>query len=398
GSVFTSEIIQQTADPLPMAELDKIKSKKTLYYCPDPLLAASFGWTLDNLGVDSFAAENEADLMQRLFSGLWDYVFFPAECTAMVKDCIVRGDILTIPVLLSSASSDNNRLWDGLIVTYPYYTISVANAFKGKKGVYRWNGKVNFVCPDVKTLIVDDLDINLKIAQGMLAPYMMKISVCKDSVEALELIQDFDFDYVFLDQMMPNMDGDELVNHIRALKGKKYQDITIIAMTANALPGIRETFLEKGYNDYLSKPLDTYQLHELLERWIGTDKRKHLKIQDYTPLGVKNLDENIGMASCFHSRKTYQDLLYLYCSDLGYRLDLLRTAVFSQEKLSKEQESSVLSNLQILKSACETIGAASYAKTAFELEQGQRDMIQLSSFTDELAAFREIILQALQSA
>ena len=398
GSVFTAEIIQQTVDSQPIVKLENPKSKKTLYYCPDPLLASSFKWTLDNMGVRSFAAENKLDLVQRLTSGLWDYVFFPAECATVVKDCIARSNLNTSPVLLGATSPDGNIFWNELVVSYPYYTVSVANAFEGRKIAYRWNGKVNFVCPDFRVLVIDDLDINLKIAQGMLGPYMMKITACKNSFKALELIQEYEFDFVFLDQLMPEMDGDELVKYIRTLKGKKYQDIPIVAMTANASPGIRETFLEKGYNDYLSKPLDTYQLHELLERWVGPDKRKHVKPQDYIALGVKDLDEKIGMASCFHSQKKYRELLDLYCTDMDYRLNLLQTAVNSKKKLSKEQESNIISNLHILKSACETVGAVSYAKTAFELEQGQRDITQLSHFTEELAAFRETILQALKSA
>ena len=398
GSVFTAEIIQKKVNPLPMIKLENPKSKKTLFYCPDPLLASSFNWTLDNLGVCSFAAENKLDLVQRLATGLWDYVFFPVECAAVVKDCISRSDIKTIPVLLGSASPDLSRYWDGMTLSYPFYTISVANVFEGKKGAYRWNGKVDFTCPDLRVLVIDDLDINLKIAQGMLAPYMMKITVCKNSFKALEMIQEYDFDFVFLDQLMPEMDGDELVKSVRTMKGKKYQDIPIIAMTANASPGIRDAFLEKGYNGYLSKPLDTYQIHELLERLVGADKRKHVELKDYAVLGVKNLDEGIGMASCFHSREKYRELLYLYCEDTNYRLDFLRKTVNSKEELSKEHESNIISNLHILKSACETVGAASYAKTASELEQGQWNMSNLSAFTEELATFRETILRALKSA
>ena len=402
GSVFTAEIIQQTMDPRPMAELKNTKSKKTLYYCSDPLLASSFGWTLDNLGVRSLAAEDKKDLVQRLSSGLWDYVFFPAECAVPVKDCIDRSSLKTIPVLLGSTSPGVNRAWEGLMVSYPYYTVSVANAFEGRKNIYRWNGKVNFICPDFKVLVIDDLDINLKIAQGLLAPYKMKITSCNNSKLALELVKKKNFDFVLLDQMMPELDGDELVQAVRALKGKKYKDIPIIAMTANTSAEIREAFLKKGYSDYLSKPLETYQLNELLERWVGSDKRHHVKLQNYTALGVKGLNEDKGMASCFHSQETYRELLHLYCNDLNYRLDVLRGAANAKEKLSAEQESALLSNLHILKSSCETVGAVSFAKTASELEEGasvdKKDAIDLSRFADELGTFRDTILKALKSA
>jgi len=201
---------------------------------------------------------------------------------------------------------------------------------------------------------------------------------------------------------MPDMNGDELVQAIKALKDLKSRDIPIVAMTANVAAGMREVFLEKGYNDFISKPLDTYQLNELLERWIGADKRQNIESQNYVALGIKGLDENKGMANCFHSQETYRELLDLYCIDLEYRLDYLRFLTGTKEKMTKEQETGLLSNLHILKSACETIGAMAFAKTAVEMEistrQNKRDTKQLSLFVEELGIFRETILHSLQSA
>ena len=402
GSVFTAEVIQKTVDPRPMMELEKLKTKKTLYYCQDSMLCSSFSWTLDNLGIPFLAAENKSDLVQRLGSGLWNYVFFPADCTILVKDCIERSNLKTIPVLLGSTLPGDNKSWNGLIVSFPYYTVSVANAFKGRKDVNRWTGKVNFICPDFKVLIIDDLDINLKIALGLLSPYKMQITTCKSSIKALEIIKENDFDLILLDQMMPEMDGDELVKAIRTLKDQKYQSILIAAMTANTAPGIREAFLEKGYNDYLPKPLETYQLNELLERWVIKSKRHDMELQDYAVLGIKDLDENKGMASCFNSQETYRKLLYLYCNDLDYRLDVLRNAVDTKEELTRERELSLLYNLHILKSSCETVGATSFAKIASDLEANatvnQGDIMHLSSFVEELGTFKETILKAIKSA
>ncbi|MCL1927317.1 MAG: ATP-binding protein [Treponema sp.] len=402
GSVFTAEIIQKTIDPRPMTELERYKNRKTLFYCQDPMLTSSFGWTLDNLGIPFLAAENKADLIQRLNSGLWNYVFFPVDCTILVKDCIDRSNLKTIPILLGSTLPGDNKSWDGLVVSFPYYTVSVANAFEGRKDVNRWTGKANFICPDFKVLIIDDLDINLKIALGLLSPYKMQITTCKSSVKALEIIKENDFDLIFLDQMMPGMDGDELVKAIRSLKDRKSQNISIAAMTANTAPGIREAFLEKGYNDYLSKPLEMYQLNELLERWVGKNKRHDIESQDYAVLGIKDLDENKGMASCFNSQETYRKLLYLYCNDLDYRLDVLRNAINAKEKLTKERKLNLLYNLHILKSSCEAVGATSFAKIASDLEANttvnQRDTMHLSSFVEELGSFKETILKALKTA
>jgi CheY-like chemotaxis protein len=194
------------------------------------------------------------------------------------------------------------------------------------------------------------------------------------------------------------MDGDELVRNIRSPETTRNRDIPIIAMTANTGPGIREHFLENGYNDYIPKPMEAYQLNKLLERWVGSDKRRNKETLADISLCIKGLDENMGMAGCLHSREKYRELLYLYCSDMEYRLDLLRNTVKSKEKALQEQKTYITSNLHVIKSACMTIGANTYAKTAYDLEQGQGDMVQLSLFTEELASFREEILRNLPSA
>jgi signal transduction histidine kinase/CheY-like chemotaxis protein/HPt (histidine-containing phosphotransfer) domain-containing protein len=395
GSVFTAEVIQQAVDVNPMVKLDPSKSRKCLYYCGDPLLSSSFGWTLDNLDVPALAADDKKDLVQRLVSGMWDYVFFPLDCAVTVKECIFRSRLKTIPVLLGSPSSGKNSSWDGLTVTFPCSTVSVVNAFEGKKNARVWDGKVRFTSPDFKVLVVDDLDINLKIARGLLSLYKMQATLCKNAGEALELIQKNHFDLVLLDQMMPDMNGEELVKNIRALKNSKRRDVPVVAMTASTADGIRETFLKKGFNDYLSKPIETSEFNELLERWTKEDKRQSAELRGYARLGIEGLDESRGMASCFNSRETYRELLGLYCEDVKYRIGVLRGAAGEGGSLTKEQESHFVSNLRILGTACETIGAPAFAKTAAELVNEKREPERILRFADELAAFRDVVLQAL---
>ncbi|MCL1815617.1 MAG: ATP-binding protein [Treponema sp.] len=398
GSIFMAEVLQEAVDSRPMAEVEEPELKKTLFYCDNSLLSSSLGWTLENLGLPAAPAVNQEELLEKLGTGLWDYVFFPIDCAEPVKNCIDQKKLKTIPVLLGNFSPGKNSFWDGLTAAFPYYAVSVVNAFLGNKGIYQRGDKSSFTCPDFKALIVDDLDINLKIAQGLLAPYQMQLTLCKSAFRAIELVQKNDFDLVLLDQMMPDMDGMEAVKSIRSLQGQKYKDIPIAAMTANTTAGIREAFLKKGFNDYLSKPIESFRLNEFLERWVSEDRRRPAELTDYTSLGVKGLDESRGMAGCFHSQKTYRELLRLFCEDVDYRLTFLQKTAADNE-LAKGKGSRLLSSLHILKSACETVGALSLAKTAAELKNNAGgDAAQLSRYVKELGAFRKTILQALESA
>jgi CheY-like chemotaxis protein len=242
---------------------------------------------------------------------------------------------------------------------------------------------------------VDDLDINLKIARGFFAPYRMKITTCNEGRHAIELIKNEDFDLILLDQIMPGMSGIETVKVIRSLEGQKYKDIPIAVMTANTPGEIREEFLESGFNDYLEKPVEADRLAAFVEKWVPEKRRQPADLPEYTPLGIKGLEENTGLANCFYSGKEYHELLRLYCNDVDYRLQFLQDNASPFGRQSAEA-------LHIIKSACKVVGASVFADIAEELETeftgGSHNTVVLSRFVERLKSFRESILSALESA
>jgi CheY-like chemotaxis protein len=176
----------------------------------------------------------------------------------------------------------------------PAYVIPVANVLNGltvnpeiRKTVVR------FTAPDARILIVDDIMTNLKVAQGLLVPYRAQVDICESGAGALAMVKANHYDLIFMDHMMPGMDGLETTAKIREWEregGKEKHDaeipgipgIPIIALTANAIAGMREMFLSKGFNDYLAKPIEISQLNALMEKWIP--QGKHQKAGEVTPL------------------------------------------------------------------------------------------------------------------
>gem|GEM_PF-3742686 len=134
---------------------------------------------------------------------------------------------------------------------------------------------VSFTAPDIDVLVADDSPINLMVAEGLLAPYKMRIFTCLNGREALELVQTRSFDLVFMDHMMPEMDGMEAVAAIRALGGH-FLELPIAALTANAVAGTREMFLANGFDDFLAKPIETADLDSLLQKWIPIEKQQSI--------------------------------------------------------------------------------------------------------------------------
>jgi CheY-like chemotaxis protein len=116
-------------------------------------------------------------------------------------------------------------------------------------------------------LVVDDLSASLLVARGLLAPYGSQVDTALSGREAIELVKNHNYDIIFLDHMMPEMDGVETVEAIRKING--YAHTPIIALTGNALRGMREFYLEKGFQDYLSKPITPMSLDEIINKWLN---------------------------------------------------------------------------------------------------------------------------------
>ncbi|MCL2690363.1 MAG: ATP-binding protein, partial [Chitinispirillia bacterium] len=127
--------------------------------------------------------------------------------------------------------------------------------------------------PDAKILITDDNEFNLKVASGLLDLIDIKAQTADSGFKAIELVKQNDYDVVFMDHMMPDMDGIETVQEIRKLGGK-YEKLVIVALTANAVKGAREMFAENGFNDFISKPIDTDELHRVVKTHLPPEKVK----------------------------------------------------------------------------------------------------------------------------
>lgn len=132
-----------------------------------------------------------------------------------------------------------------------------------------------FLSRDYRVLIVDDNKINRKVAAAMLKTYGFLIEEAGSGAEAVELVKRHEFDMIFMDHMMPEMDGIEAAGIIRSIYQEQNKEVIMIALTANALQGAREIYLQNGFEDFLSKPFERVQLQEVLERWVPQERREY---------------------------------------------------------------------------------------------------------------------------
>lgn len=129
-----------------------------------------------------------------------------------------------------------------------------------------------FTAPQTRILLVDDNEINQEVAKALLEPYEMHIDLASNGQEALEQVQKEPYDLVFMDHYMPVMDGVEATKRIRSLEGERYKHLPVIALTADAVQGVREEFFAAGMNDFASKPIEMEDVSRVLRKWLPKEK------------------------------------------------------------------------------------------------------------------------------
>ncbi len=236
----------------------------------------------------------------------------------------------------------------------------------------------SFTAPGIKVLIVDDNMINRKVARGFLKNYAFDLTEAESGPEAVELVRSNRYDIIFMDHMMPGMDGIEATEIIRRDCGENGTAPVMVALTANAMEGMREHFLKCGFQDFISKPLDRKELNQLLLRWVPEKYRQMEEIEEETrPLDpekfqIDGVDMAVAMQYFSGDEEGFIDLLELYCMD-GKRKTTLLQELVQTDILRYQIE------VHGLKSASANIGAMKVSDMARAHEnaaaQGDREFI-----------------------
>ena len=166
--------------------------------------------------------------------------------------------------------------------------------------------------PEARILIVDDSELNIKVAEGLMKQYGFKIDTVCSGEEAVRKVKENSYQLVFLDHMMPEMDGIETLRIMkREVKGFK---TPVIALTANAISGVRESYIKKGFTDYLSKPINPEKLLEKLKLYIP--KEFILQKKDVKKEYKKQIEKAITLLQEYDGEKVLEILRKIRRSDL----------------------------------------------------------------------------------
>jgi CheY-like chemotaxis protein len=218
---------------------------------------------------------------------------------------------------------------------------------------------------------VDDNNINLTVAFGYLSQHGIQADTADSGATALEMVQKKQYDLVFMDHMMPGMDGIETTQRIRAL-GKRHIETPIIALSANAILGARELFIEAGMNDFISKPINTRELNAILEKWLPAEKIYFSEVAIASaPVNALEsdsrtvIDQNTGVAHFQNDKKLYLKILADFRREQSRTINEIRKLLAA----NTADASKVAHRLaHTLKSTAALIGAERLRQAAFAVE------------------------------
>ncbi len=246
---------------------------------------------------------------------------------------------------------------------------------------------ISFRAPSAKVMIVDDNRVNLMVASELMKRFGFEATLVDSGSEAVNRIEEnlVAYDVIFMDHMMPFMDGVEATQKIRAIGTEYARELPIVALTANAIKGVEKQFKAAGMNDYLSKPIHMKQLSDILQKWIPIDKQiRILEGKEISPnpkepkkQSILHVSQGIpkkeiieflqginvedGLRNCGGSQNVYVRILQTFASS-----NLLSGL---EEYFEKEDIQNYMVLSHSIKGACRNIGANDVADMAFELEK-----------------------------
>lgn len=268
----------------------------------------------------------------------------------------------------------------------------------------------SFHAEDARILVVDDNEVNLKIVVGLAKNTKLQIDTALSAAEGLKLIRQHSYQLLLIDHMMPEMDGIEMLQHVKTMDGGIYKDIPAVAITANALSGAKQTYLDAGFCGYLSKPIDPERFEQIIKDNLpqeyvtecgdgngdtategqetdGTSDPK--QAEEWSILGI---DIAKALSYIGGSRELYISLLQTYLDGSEERIRKL------EECKNKEDIFNYDITIHGLKGISASIGADSMAIAAAGLEEACKDpqtaMTYIQMNHDQVVSrYRELLEQ-----
>lgn len=317
--------------------------------------------------------------------------------------CIIRN-----PLKSEKPISNEKYYQEVTYVNKPVYTLNFCNAVNHEVAASKSDtaNEFDFTAPDARVMVVDDSEINLLVAQGILEPLNMKLDLAQSGREALDKYNSADYDIIFMDHMMPEMDGIETTQEIRKLEKVNGKHVPIVALTANAVVEAKNEFLEIGMDDFLSKPIDVKDMCAKLKKWLPEQYIIPLEQKDKEELpnaftaedASKNLPKlnNIDVEGGIRyvgSKQLYFDMLANFYTIIDEKINKLKKCL--EDNMVRDYTIEV----HALKNSARMIGAYQLSDMFLDMEEhgDRQDIDYLKEKTPKLLTYFESFKDVLKT-
>ncbi len=370
-----------------------------------PAAALNHEVTLQKKSVGGCFASRYHEEALRKLADIYDLNYIPEaqleSCSTLdfffTDDCAAVNDTLrehvknsgAVRVLLQNPMIGCEPDSSTLVITRPLYTFNFCRVINGDTGLAfrREEDEFDFVAPKANILLVDDNEMNLKVATGLLEPFGMQIDTADNGENALNKIKHKRYDLVFMDHMMPVMDGVEATKKLRNMDGDYFKTVPVIALTANVVSEARSQFRAAGMNDFAAKPIKVREIAAVLRRWLPSELVERVNRQSDGQMveelpNIEGLDTAEGVLNS-GSVKLFLSLL----ADFYHLIDM------KSKKIENCLEEGLIRDYTIevhaLKNTARLIGALELSEEFRELERlgNAGDTAALSEKTPAVLAY-----------
>lgn len=377
GSRFTFKLPQRITRARPCISVDNPPSA-VAGLISDPVFHTQLRKDINRLHVNYFSLESEDDL-DNLEKFQAEFLFIEKPLfSSKIENYVIAHPDITAVLIIEFYDNLFKRIPNLLVVKKPIYTLNLAMLFNRENINKNYNNVTDedyeFIAPEAHILIVDDNTVNLTVAEGLLKPLQLKIDTARSGKEAIKMISVKQYDLIFMDHQMPDLDGIETTHIIRRFH-EEYANIPIIAFSANSSTETEMMFLNEGLNDCVAKPFELRMLISKLKRWLPKERIQKIR-ENFSPepepeyeapsVTIEGLDTSAAL-KLLGSEKLLWDVLK------DYYHAIRKTAEKIHQFEQQEDWKNYTIEVHALKSASKQIGAMELSALAADMEKAGND-------------------------
>ncbi len=375
GSTFTVTIPQTIKDSTDSVVLDSTDNKRIAFCFENILLDKDMKDACEALSLN-YKNFNTFDQLGLLIDDTYTHIFVNS---SVLKKLVGTRSKIIFDSRLTCVHEYGEYLEDyaGRIIRTPISSLNLG-AFLNGTSLHPNTNEIkqeDYTAPEAKILVVDDNTVNLKIFRSLCEPHGFSIDCVESGDECIDRTRINRYDVIFLDHMMPQKDGIDTIREILSSKDNLNKSVPIIAFTANAISGMKEMFLNEGFTDFLSKPIDPSKLDEMLLMYIPKEKVKFGKPEKKPEVSEKDnekvflerleeagLDTESALDYAGGNFDTLKEVIEVFISDGRDKIELMKKQLVDRDYYG------FTTQIHAVKSLTKGLGLMDLSQKALELE------------------------------